>query len=612
MKGGALRIVHVVRQFAPGIGGLEDFVLQLASRQAAAGHDIRVVTLDRTFDGEASRLPAIDRIGEVDVRRLSWFGSRRYPIAPGILAAIRGADLVHVHALDFFFDFLALTRPLHRRKLVFSTHGLFFHTPFASRMKRLYFGMVTRLAASAYGAVFASSEQDAARFRTIRRRGVEAVENGVDIDKFVGTAAADTRTIIYFGRLAPNKRVDLLLDWFAALHGIDPAWRLIIAGKPMGVSIAALEEQAAALGVAAAVSIHDTPPQAELAALVRQAAVYACASDYEGFGLAAIEAAAAGLFLALSPIPPFRRTVNTIGYGEIVDFADRSSAGRFLAAWQAPGDRRPPTRELLEHSYGWAGVADRFMTGYRRALGETTRRIGPVAVDVLRLPDALARIGAMIGHRRGNIAFANHHTVNMASRHRDVAELLDRSLVLCDGVAMDVASRMMYGAPFPENLNGTDIIPRLLEHLPPTHIFLVGSKPGIAERAAANMAEAYPRHRFVGTHHGFPTDAESRALVEAINDTKAELVFVGMGNPYQEQWIARYGDAINATTICVGAYLDRVAGYVSRGPAWLVRWRLEWAGRIVQEPRRMIHRYGGGGIVFLGTLLRQKLSGYRI
>lgn len=601
-----------MRQFAPGVGGLEDFVLQLASRQVEAGHDVRVVTLDRIFDGDANRLPATDRIGGIDVRRLPWFGSRRYPIAPRVLGAIRGADVVHVHALDFFFDFLALTRPLHRRKLVFSTHGLFFHTPFASRMKRLYFGTVTRLAASAYGAIFASSEQDAARFHTIRRRGVEAVENGVDIDKFAGAASPNARTIIYFGRLAPNKRVDLLLDWFAALHRIDPAWRLIVAGKPMGIAVGALEAQAADLGISDAVSIHDTPAQAELAALVGQASVYACASDYEGFGLAAIEGAAAGLFLALSPIPPFRRTVDTVGYGEIVDFTDPTSAGLFLAAWQARGERQPATRALLEHAYGWAGIADRFMAGYRRALGETARRIGPVSVAVLRMPEAFARIGVMIGHHRGTVAFANHHTVNMASRHPEVAELLDRSLVLCDGVAMDVASRMIYGARFPENLNGTDIIPRLLDHLPPTHIFLVGSKPGVAERAAAEMAATYPQHRFVGSHHGFPTEAESRALVETINAAEAELVFVGMGNPYQEQWIARHGDAIDAATICVGAYLDRVAGHVSRGPDWLVRWRLEWVGRIVQEPRRMIRRYGGGGIIFLGTLLRQKLSGYRI
>ena len=84
-------------------------------------------------------LPAARRIDGAEVVRIPFFGSTRYPLAPSVIKFIRDADVVHVHAIDFFFDYLAWTKPLHRRKLVVSTHGGFFHTPYAARLKQLYF-----------------------------------------------------------------------------------------------------------------------------------------------------------------------------------------------------------------------------------------------------------------------------------------------------------------------------------------------------------------------------------------------------------------------------------------------------------------------------------------
>jgi len=117
-------IVHVVRQFAPSVGGLEDVVRELSKRQVESGFAVRVVTLDRAFrPREASgavSLNAYETIDGVEVIRIPYWGSQRYPIAPRVLRYIRTADLVHVHGIDFFFDFLALTKPLHRRRLVVS------------------------------------------------------------------------------------------------------------------------------------------------------------------------------------------------------------------------------------------------------------------------------------------------------------------------------------------------------------------------------------------------------------------------------------------------------------------------------------------------------------
>src|SRR3954453_17887942 len=165
-------IVHVVRQFAPSIGGLEDVVRELSKRQIERGFAVRVVTLDRMFrakaDSSAMALRAYETMDGVEVIRIPYRGSERYPLAARVLRYIGGADVVHVHGIDFFFDFLALTKPLHRRRLVVSTHGGFFHTQYASALKSVWFRLVTSMTIRAYAGVAAVSTTDFDRFRRIR------------------------------------------------------------------------------------------------------------------------------------------------------------------------------------------------------------------------------------------------------------------------------------------------------------------------------------------------------------------------------------------------------------------------------------------------------------
>src|SRR5215208_4356428 len=105
-----MQIVHVVRQFHPAVGGMESVVLELATAQVAKGHAVRVVTLNRMFEKPHERLAAHEFVGGIEIVRIPYFGSNRYPIAWGVRRHIGAADIVHVHGLDFFFDYLAWTR----------------------------------------------------------------------------------------------------------------------------------------------------------------------------------------------------------------------------------------------------------------------------------------------------------------------------------------------------------------------------------------------------------------------------------------------------------------------------------------------------------------------
>lgn len=119
-------IVQVVRQYPPGRGGLEDVVSSLSRELLQRGFRVRVVTLDRLFSDPGKTLPAREVIDGVEVVRVPYRGSSRYPLAFSAFRHIRDADLVHVHGVDFFFDALALGRFLHGAPMVATTHGGFF------------------------------------------------------------------------------------------------------------------------------------------------------------------------------------------------------------------------------------------------------------------------------------------------------------------------------------------------------------------------------------------------------------------------------------------------------------------------------------------------------
>ncbi|WP_417347567.1 glycosyltransferase family 4 protein [Ferrimonas sp.] len=325
MPDSPLKVIHVVRQFHPGVGGLEKFVQALVEAQREAGIDASVVTLNRLFhQPRAQILPATDTVEGIPVRRLHYVGSYKYPIAPGVLRAIAPADLVHVHGIDFFFDFLALTRSVHRKPLVASTHGGFFHTQFAARLKRAYFRSITQLSCKAYRHILAISQGDYETFAQIcQAPKLKLVENGADIDKFRGGGSRiATRGLIFIGRFSDNKRLDKLLTAFACLAKLDEAYHLDIAGRDWDNNLVRLRRQIDSLGLQQRVKLHLGLSDDQLTSLTSHNSFVVSASEYEGFGQTLLEGMAAGLFPLASPIPSFQRVVDATGVGQCLSFDD--------------------------------------------------------------------------------------------------------------------------------------------------------------------------------------------------------------------------------------------------------------------------------------------------
>ncbi|MGI4848517.1 MAG: glycosyltransferase family 4 protein [Janthinobacterium lividum] len=377
----ALKVTHIVRQYAPSIGGLEDVVQNIAAQQLHRhGQAPTIVTLNRLFTKPDELLAERAVVEGVPVVRLPWSGSSRYPITPSILRHLAGADVVHVHGVDFFYDFMAWSKPLHRRKLVASTHGGFFHTAFASRLKKTYFNTVTRLSSMAYDRVVGTSNNDGDMFAGIvAKNKLSVIENGVNVAKYRDLGSAvPVRTAIYFGRWSQNKGLDETLELFRQLVSVAPQWRLIIAGREYDHTVASLGELVAAKGLAAHVQLVANPSQQELAGLIGSASYYVCLSRHEGFGLAAIEAMSAGLIPLLSDIPPFRHLIETSGYGLVLANGETAASVKRITAQHVETERNhAQLRQAVQQfvlRYSWDQVAQRYIDIYTELVPQEKRR----------------------------------------------------------------------------------------------------------------------------------------------------------------------------------------------------------------------------------------------
>ncbi|MBS0330671.1 MAG: glycosyltransferase family 4 protein, partial [Proteobacteria bacterium] len=283
-----LKVTHVVRQYYPSVGGMEDVVQSIAQHQMKRHGQLPViVTLDRLFRNADQPLAGEEMINGIQVVRLPYRGPSRYPLCPGVLDQVRDTDVIHVHGIDFFFDFLAAMRPIHRRPMVASTHGGFFHTRFAATLKKAYFNTATRLSSVAYDRVVATSENDGRIFNAIVQSPKKIViENGVNVEKYADRSARElTPTLIYFGRWSENKGLLETIEFFRQLVARQPAWKLIIAGREYDHTQAALADRIRQHGLVDSVRLAANPSDQELASLIGQSSYFICLSHHEGFGI---------------------------------------------------------------------------------------------------------------------------------------------------------------------------------------------------------------------------------------------------------------------------------------------------------------------------------------
>ncbi|UES36784.1 WecB/TagA/CpsF family glycosyltransferase [Roseibium aggregatum] len=237
--------------------------------------------------------------------------------------------------------------------------------------------------------------------------------------------------------------------------------------------------------------------------------------------------------------------------------------------------------------------------------------IGPFAIGRLRSRDAIQLVEAAVQKRQNlDIAICNAHTLLSAMDDPRYAATLQKMTLLNDGIGISLASKLLREEPFPENLNGTDLIPRILANIGiPLRIYLLGAKEEQVRLAKEHIETAYPKHQVVGYRDGYFASDELDSLCQGINEAKPDLLLVAMGNPRQETFIVENRSALAVpVAIGVGALFDFMSGAVVRAPKIVQAAGLEWLFRLLQEPRRLFRRYVIGIPRFLFALMRIRFS----
>ena len=212
-----------------------------------------------------------------------------------------------------------------------------------------------------------------------------------------------------------------------------------------------------------------------------------------------------------------------------------------------------------------------------------------VGFDDLTLEEAVAA-GEKLAQGPGfsYVVTPNPEIVDLARADAGYRDLLNGAgLVLPDGIGVVYAAKLL-GRPLKGRVPGIDFATGLLDRLAKNggKLFLLGAKPGVAEQAAERLKAAHPGLVICGVNDGYFKD--SAPVVEKIKEAAADVVFVCLGAPKQEKWMAQYGPETGAHLMAgLGGALDVYAGNVKRAPVLWQKLGMEWAYRLIRQPSRI-------------------------
>lgn len=231
--------------------------------------------------------------------------------------------------------------------------------------------------------------------------------------------------------------------------------------------------------------------------------------------------------------------------------------------------------------------------------------------DACTMRDAVATIDEAVSRGR----FLQHSVVNVAKlvHMRDDPELKEAveacGMINADGMGIVWGARFV-GLDVPERVTGIDLFYQLVELSARRGygIYLLGATDDVVRETCRILGDKYPGLLISGFHHGYFWGDEER-VVRDIRSSGARLLFVAISSPLKEKFINRWQRELGVSfAMGVGGTFDVVAGKVSRAPAWMRRFGLEWLFRLIQEPRRLWRRYLITNFRFGLMLLRERFG----
>ena len=229
---------------------------------------------------------------------------------------------------------------------------------------------------------------------------------------------------------------------------------------------------------------------------------------------------------------------------------------------------------------------------------ETIRILG-VKIDKLTQVQVVEKIKVFLNNNETRTIYTpNTEIVMEANKDEKLKNILnDADIVIPDGIGLIYAARIKK-KNLPERVTGCDVSFEILDLAEQSgkSVFLLGGKPGVASKACENLKVQYPKMKiagcqngyFKGTHIGLAGHQEELEIVETINRSNADILFVGLGAPKQEKWIDENKSKLSCKLIIGnGGTVDIIAGEVERAPDIYQKLGLEWLYRLIKDPKRI-------------------------
>jgi len=217
-----------------------------------------------------------------------------------------------------------------------------------------------------------------------------------------------------------------------------------------------------------------------------------------------------------------------------------------------------------------------------------------VDVDAVTKKEALGTLLKFLNGDKNHTLFTpNPEFVLLAQDDWEFKDILNTGdLVVPDGVGIVIASKFNE-IKIKERVAGCDLVFSLFDAVKGTRtVYLLGGKPGVAEKAKINMESKFSGLKVVGFHDGYFEAKEERSIIKEIRELSPDILLVGTGFPKQEKWIFKYKNKIPVKlTAGIGGSIDIMAGTVKRAPAVMRALGLEWLWRLLLQPKRILRIY---------------------
>ncbi len=247
----------------------------------------------------------------------------------------------------------------------------------------------------------------------------------------------------------------------------------------------------------------------------------------------------------------------------------------------------------------------------RRGARPPRHRILGLPVDALSTDDCVELVAAAIEQdRRCRVMVTNANKSWLAARDARLREVLEEAELVIPEFATVWAARVL-GVPGVEFVSGILLMRRLLEEAERRswRCYFLGAQPAVVSALVARLGRERPALRIAGSHHGYVDEAVSAKVRQELCSLRPDVLFVAMGSPRQEHWMAQLPERSARVSIGVGGSFDVLAGMRRDTPSWMRGNGLEWIYRLAQDPRHYARRYFTVNPWFVLNVLKEKMLG---